>query len=230
MDWQSARATARARYVNKYDLAEAKAYDDLVGTLSAGDADAYLADLGQVNALSNGQRVLDVGAGTGTLSQLLTRIQGLSIVAMEPSPNMLALLREKPELTTVETVEGFCDAPADRNHFPACHFDVVISRQLVNGLFDPLAAFRNWMHWLVPGGVVVILDGIYDRDSWRGSLEPEADLLPLACNQSLALAPYLLETVGFEIRAVEWMRAVNLQPSTRTKRYLVSATKPQTHA
>jgi hypothetical protein len=100
-----------------------------------------------------------------------------------------------------------------------------VSRQLVNGLFDPLTAFRNWHHWLSPDGAVVVIDGVYGRSSWTGIWEEDVDVLPLSACQSTALAPYLLEIAGFRIEAVRWMEAVNKLPSTRTNRYVVVARK-----
>ena len=50
-------------------------------------------------------------------------------------------------------------------------------------------------------------------------------MLPLATCQSLALTPYLLEAIGFQIEAVELMDAVNKLPSTKTTRYVVVARK-----
>jgi hypothetical protein len=100
-----------------------------------------------------------------------------------------------------------------------------VSRQLVNGSFDPLTAFRNWHDWLSPDGAVVVIDGVYDRSSWTGIWEEDVDVLPLSACQSTALAPYLLEIAGFRIEAVRWMEAVNKLPSTRTNRYVVVARK-----
>jgi hypothetical protein len=73
---------------------------------------------------------------------------------------------------------------------------------------------------------VVVIEGIYGRDAWKGSLEEEIDVLPLSANQSLALIPYLLDYLGFCVESVSWMNRVNQRPSTRTKRFVVVAQKP----
>ena len=124
-------------------MAEVDRYDASVGRLSRQDEDAYLADLSGVLLFRQGTSVLDAGAGTGVLCGILSRLPGLAITAMEPVPAMLAKLRSKPELQGVVTVEGFCDNIDDRHHFHAAQFDAIVSRQLVNGLFDPLTALRN---------------------------------------------------------------------------------------
>ena len=225
MDWRASQADSRDRYLAKFDAAEVERYDASVGQLSRQDEDAYISDLGRVLLFPEGISVLDVGAGTGTLCGILSRLSGLAITAMEPAPAMLAKLRNKAELHGVVTVEGFCDGVVDRHHFNAAQFDAIVSRQLVNGLFDPLTAFRNWHYWLSPNGAVVVIDGLYGRSAWTGIWQEDVDVLPLSACQSTALAPYLLEIAGFRIEAVRWMEAVNGLPSTRTKRYVVVARK-----
>ena len=166
MSWSNRRKTARERYVAKYDANEAAAYDTYVGTLSAADEAAYLADLQQVFTFARSMQILDVGAGSGTLSKILLQAAPqLSLTAIEPSPAMLGLLRSKPELNAVQCIQGFCDALEDRAHFAEGQFDVIASRQLINGLFDPLMAFENWFHWLKPGGTIIAIDGFYGRSA-----------------------------------------------------------------
>jgi SAM-dependent methyltransferase len=227
MDWHRSRAAARRRAAVKYDAAEANAYGELqgLGWLTAAEEDAYLADLQRVVEFAPGSRILDVGAGTGVMCSLLRRLPALELTALEPSAAMLALLRARPGLADVTTVNGFCDGPQDRQQFGADQFDAIVSRQVVNGLFDPLLAFRHWYHWVKPAGVVVVVDGLYGRDGWTGRWEEDVDALPLAASQSMASTPYLLEHSGFAIDAVERMAAVNALPTTRTPRYVVVARK-----
>jgi SAM-dependent methyltransferase len=225
MDWHGSRALARRRHAARYDDVEACNYHAQpgLGRLTRDEEDAYLADIRRVWNLRPGTSVLDAGAGTGTLCRILSRQPGLTLTALEPSPAMLAVLRSQPELAQVTTVAGFCDGAEDGRQFAAGAFDVVASRQLVNGLFDPLTAFRHWQRWLKPGGAVVVIDGLYGRDGWRGAWEEEIDVLPLSACQTLATVPYLLESVGFRIAAVERMSAVNGLPGARTPRYIVVA-------
>lgn len=228
MSWHDRRSAARRRAASKYDTAEAEAYGKLqgLGWLTADEERAYLADLGRVVQFVAGAKVLDVGAGTGVMCSLLRQLPGIELTALEPSAAMLAVLQAKPELVNVRAIKGFCDEPQDQDQFAAGHFDAIVSRQVVNGLFDPLLAFRHWHHWLKPAGSVVVIDGLYGRDGWVGRWEEEVDALPLAASQSTASIPYLLETCGFHIAAVERMATVNMLPTTRTPRYVVVARKP----
>jgi SAM-dependent methyltransferase len=226
MNWSQAREELRDRLIAKYNETEAKWYDDFVGTLSDDDEEAYLADILDAVPLSAGQNVLDVGAGSGTISKLVSRVDGLTISALEPSPAMCDLMRRKPQLANVTIIAGGCDRRSDHTRVAPGSVDVIISRQVVNSLFDPLVAFQNWLHWLKQGGKAIVIDGIYGRDGWQGIWAEEVDALPLSACQSLATIPYLLQSVGFEVESAGWMTRANQLPSTRTKRYMVVATKP----
>ncbi len=227
MSWRHMRDLSRGRLVAKYNEIEAKSYDDFVGTLDKEDEEAYLADIQEASPFVSGQSVLDVGAGSGALTKVLSRVEGLILTALEPSPAMRDILRAKPELASVTVVEGGCDGKADKSLFPEASFDSILSRQLVNSLFDPLIAFQNWLYWLKPGGRVVVVDGVYGRDGWKGIWEEEIDVTPLAACQSMATIPYLLEFIGFGVESVGWMTRTNRLPATRTKRYVVVAKKPE---
>lgn len=223
MDWRIDQAEFRRRTLAKFDEAECARYDALVGQLSREDEDAYCADLSGAVAWRPGMTALDVGAGTGAMCGVLARVAPeAAITALEPAPAMLArLLVNYPD---VACRAGWCDHAEDRSQFTDGQFDVIVSRQLVNGLYDPLAAFRNWRAWLKPRGVVVVIDGIYGREAWAGAWAEDVDVLPASAVQSAALIPYLLEYAGFTVAQVRWMDAVNARPATRTKRSLVTAT------
>lgn len=223
MGWRIDQLQSRQRYRSKFDASEAASYDALLGRPGPLDVAAHLDDLAGVVELWPGATVLDAGAGTGGLTLMLAGIAGLRLTAMEPAPAMLALLQAKSELTGIATVCGFCDHADDRALFRGGSFDVIISRQLANGLYDPLAAFGNWRHWLRPGGAVVVIDGLYGRDAWTGAWDEEVDVLPLAATQSRSTVPYLLEQAGLRVVTVGPMTRVNALPATRTPRYFVVA-------
>jgi SAM-dependent methyltransferase len=226
LNFRDTQANARDRYLAIYDIEGASKYNVWVDAMSAADHDACVADLKHCVAFPDNTAVLDAGSGTGALCLALVRIPGLDITALEPSSPMIDLLTARPELSGVKTAQGFCDHVDDRSLFSPESFNLVCSRLLVNNLFDPLAAFRNWNGWLRPGGRVIVMDGLFDRSDWSGEWNKFVDHLPLSACQTTATVPYLLEEIGFNIEHVGWMDHTNAMPSTRTKRYIVVASKP----
>ena len=224
-NWRITQSESRARYLRKYTEEEVESYESWISQMTEEDIDAVLQDIASSFALKPGMKVLDVGAGTGAVLQILHRVEGLDCSALEPSPAMLSKLRSKSDCRPNETAQGFCDGPSDASHFPAETFDVIVGRHVVNGLYDPLTAFRHWSHWLKPGGSLLIMEALFGRDAWKGIWAEEVDQLPFSACQSQAMLPYLLELVGFEIQHVGPMMATNLRPTTKTSRYWVHATK-----
>jgi ubiquinone/menaquinone biosynthesis C-methylase UbiE len=215
----------RARILEICDEEEAMRVDGWTDAMEEADHEAIWQDLTPFWQPGPTEAILDAGAGTGALCLTWMRRAHQSLTALDPSTAMLQRLKAKEALRTVEVVQGFCDDPADAALFPPGSFDSITSRQLTNGLLDPLAAFANWHRWLREGGSVVVIDGLYDRDAWSGPWEELVDLLPLAACRTMATVPYLLERSGFQIQHVGWMDATNARPATRTPRYLVVARK-----
>jgi SAM-dependent methyltransferase len=225
MSWRGTQADSRTRYLAKYDAEEVDRYESWILQQTRDDEEACISDIARVFQFRKDMSVLDVGAGTGTLCKTLSSVPGLSLTALEPSGAMREKFRGKGELCHVKVVDGFCDCIEDRRHFDPSEFDLIVSRQLANCLFDPLAAFRNWSYWLKPGGSVILMDGLFDRSAWTDRWQEEIDILPLSACRTTAMSPYLLEQAGFQIDSVGFMNASNALPCTKTMRYLVIASK-----
>ena len=107
-----------------------------------------------------GQRVLDLGCGTGRLSAALVE-QGLARVwGVDASAEMLAAAREKLPATV-----GLKQARAEELPFRDGWFDRVVTWLVVH-LVDRPAAFREVARVLVPDGrlaVVTFATGHFDR-------------------------------------------------------------------
>jgi SAM-dependent methyltransferase len=103
-------------------------------------------------------RVLDVGAGTGSLSLLAAEL-GYLVTSVDLSEGMLAQARRKAKARglTLDLVHGPAEEP------PAGPFDAVIERHVAWTLPDPLAALRAWHDVSAPGGRLVLFEG-----SWGG--------------------------------------------------------------
>jgi SAM-dependent methyltransferase len=107
-------------------------YDAFMGRYSVRLAPLF-ADFAGVAA---GQRVLDVGAGTGALTQELAD-RGATVVAVEPSPEFTRALRLRfPQL---EVLEG----PAEELPFADDSFDVALAQLVVAFMEDAGAAMRE---------------------------------------------------------------------------------------
>ncbi|MFC0509276.1 class I SAM-dependent methyltransferase [Micromonospora costi] len=114
-----------------------------------------------------GDRVLDVGCGTGQLTRLAAGLCR-EAVGIDLSAPMLERARATAEADGVSNVR-FVRGDAQVHPFPAATFDVALSRFGVMFFADPVAAFTTVGAALRPGGrlAFVCLD-----DPRRGDLGP----------------------------------------------------------
>ena len=110
------------------------------------------------------RRVLDLGAGTGLLTEVLVA-SGHQVVAVDPSAEMLAQLSAR--LPDVATVVG----TAERIPLPDDAVDAVVAGQAAHW-FDVEPTARELRRVLRPGGVVGLLWNSRDRRvPWVGALD-----------------------------------------------------------
>ncbi|SDX70373.1 Methyltransferase domain-containing protein [Modestobacter sp. DSM 44400] len=108
-------------------------------------------------------RVLDLGAGTGLLTDVLLAA-GHEVVAVDPSPPMLFQLRHR--LPQVQTGEGGAEAVP----LPDASVDAVVAGQAAHW-FDPAPAAVELRRVLRPGGVVGLIWNTRDeRVPWVHAL------------------------------------------------------------
>jgi SAM-dependent methyltransferase len=127
------------------------AYDNFMGRYSRPLAPLFADFAG----IESGNRVLDVGAGTGALTAELVR-RGADVSSADPSPSFAAALRERfPGLDVQE-------APAEQLPWPDGAFDASLAQLVVTFMRDAPAGIAEMRRVLRPGGVVAVC--MWDRE------------------------------------------------------------------
>jgi ubiquinone/menaquinone biosynthesis C-methylase UbiE len=115
------------------------------------------ADLAQ---LQNGETVLDVGCGTGTLALVAKERVGTTgrVFGIDPGPQQIARAQAKAARRHLPI--DFQLGVIERLAFPDQSFDVVLSTAMMHHLTDDLKrrGFAEIVRVLKPGGRVVIVD------------------------------------------------------------------------
>ena len=141
-----------------FDVA-GQAYDAFMGRWSR-LLSAQLADFADVRA---GQRVLDVGCGTGALTEeLVARVGAEHVSAVEPSEPFVAVMRERFPSVDVRR------APVERLPFPDRAFDAALAQLVVHFMKDPVAGLREMARVTRPDGLVAV--NVWDHAGQRGPL------------------------------------------------------------
>ena len=121
------------------------------------DFDQRLGPLGSAligrAAVRRGERVIDIGCGTGATTMELAELVGPegSVLALDLSQPMLALARRRSAERGLGNVCFLC-ADAQSHRFEAAAHDLLISRFGVMFFSDPVAAFANLRTALRSGG------------------------------------------------------------------------------
>jgi ubiquinone/menaquinone biosynthesis C-methylase UbiE len=131
-------------------------YDGVAKLLGADRARQKLLDEA---SLQPGQKVLDIGSGTGTFAVLMKqRHPAVEVIGLDPDPKALARARRKAERARVSIRfdQGFADALA----YPAASFDVVFSSFMFHHLEadNREKTLREVRRVLRPGGIFYLLD------------------------------------------------------------------------
>ena len=139
----------------------ADAYDRFMGRYSV-TLSPQLADLAGVAA---GQRVVDVGCGSGMLTaELVARLGAGSVAAIDPSaPFVEAIGRRFPGVDVRQ-------ATAEELPFGDGEFDAALSQLVVHFMRDPVAGLREMARVTRPGGAVAA--SVWDLAGGRAPISP----------------------------------------------------------
>ncbi len=137
----------------------AEAYDSFMGRYSTPLAPLF-ADFAHI---SQGQNVLDVGAGPGALTAALVgRVGSAAVTAVDPSEPFVGALRERQPDVVVQ------QAAAENLPFEDETFDAVLAQLVVHFMTDPVAGLREMHRVAVPGGIVAA--NVWDHGGGHGPL------------------------------------------------------------
>jgi ubiquinone/menaquinone biosynthesis C-methylase UbiE len=152
------RDTARVDAKRARDLAarlehRAKAADEIAAR------DAYL----DLLAITAGERVLDVGCGSGAVTREIARRVGSRGVAvgLDPSPALLAVARQLAKEAGVGDRIEFREGDALRLPFPDGSFDAVVCVTVLSHVPRGETAIPEFARVLRPGGRL----GVFDLDT-----------------------------------------------------------------
>jgi arsenite methyltransferase len=120
--------------------------------------------------LKQGDRVLDIGAGSGTDTLLAAQLVAPAgrVWALDMTPAMLAKLRRNIALSGLINVEVL-EANAESIPLPDGSIDVVTSNGVLNLVPDKAKAFAEIFRVLRPGGAVQIADIAVSRPASENS-------------------------------------------------------------
>lgn len=156
----------------------AGAYEAYVGRWSRSVAPPFLDRLG----VPEGRRWLDVGCGTGALSQaILTARAPVEVLGVDPSPAFVA----HAAAHTTDARAAFREGDAEHLPVETGSFDAVVSGLVLNFLPDRSAALREMRRAARPDGVVAAYvwdyaDGMQlIRHFWDAAVEAAPDAVGL---------------------------------------------------
>jgi SAM-dependent methyltransferase len=142
-------------------FSEADAYERFMGRWSRRLAPHFLKFAG----LKDGDRVLDVGSGTGSLAfAVLEEAPSSRVVGVDPAPAYIAYAQARSRGDRVTFEEG----DAQRLRFAVGSFDTSLALLVVNFIPDRAAAVREMTRVTRPGGVVAA--AVWDYGDGMGML------------------------------------------------------------
>jgi SAM-dependent methyltransferase len=171
---------------------QARAWDGREGAHWAAHADRYDDAVRELHpvflaaaAIEPGDRVLDVGCGTGRTTLDAARLASAGhALGVDLSARMLAVARARARAAGV-TNAVFLQADAQIHPFEPDAVDVAISRSAAMFFADPVAALGNVARALHPGGRLVLLTWQpFERNEWISAIASS-----LAAGREVPLPP-----------------------------------------
>jgi ubiquinone/menaquinone biosynthesis C-methylase UbiE len=190
-------------------------YDLVTAVLFAGRRRQAFRALAVASGARTGDRILDVGCGTGYFVRMLAEIAGAqgSVVGVDAAPEMIAHASSRSRSAANVSFEV---GSAGALSFPAASFDVVVSSLTMHHVApaEQLAAVQEMRRVLRPGGALLIAEfQAPTGHTWKLLLGPTG---LTAMGHAVPHVEALVATVGFtEIRlasvppVLQYVRATN---------------------
>jgi len=166
--------------------------------------------LDQAN-LQAGERVLDLGCGTGTLTVMAQRRQpGAEIIGLDGDQQVLEIARRKAAKVGIPMIrwdKGF----ADQLPYADAHFDKVLSSMMLHHLTlrEKSKAFQEVLRVLKPGGSFHIVDFGRPHDRLMRFISGYMSRLERTAENFQGKIPGLLVAAGFsQVEETGFMRSV----------------------
>ena len=180
----------------KADYSKIASFYDKGRSMSEQNTGMWLELISKLSGASMGDRVLDLGCGTGRFSlPMATRLR-YDVTGADMSQEMLMKAKQKDPTSVVKWVQ----ADANALNFQPGSFDVVFMSHLLHHVDDPPAVLKECHRVLVPSGVVLVRYGAIDQI--RGDVEhmlfPETIDIDEERAPKVGLTEQWLAGVGFE--------------------------------
>lgn len=157
----------------------ARRYDLLLGLVTLGREQAFRQSIANLAHLQPGERVLDVGCGTGTLAMEALRRVGETgqVSGIDPSWQMIARACSKAERVGLSI--NFQVGVIEQLAFPDQAFDRVLSTFMMHHLPDDLKrqGLAEIVRVLKPGGHLLVLDLKGHAGPWKSSMRDQPALI-----------------------------------------------------
>jgi len=143
----------------------ARIYDTVFGPVLQPGRKAVLDALN----LKPGERVLEVGVGTGLSLQLYPR--DVRITGIDVSREMLDKARARVARRKLENVEGLLEMDAERMDFPDASFDKVVAMYVVSVVERPAKLLEELHRVCKPDGEIFIVNHFHSDNRILGGIE-----------------------------------------------------------